>query len=85
MLFAVTTQNKSSYSICVESGRFMAPERERYGKPAVLVRCDRTCAEDNARGLKLAEKIAHFLNSLPESEQEALLADEMIPMNAKVG
>jgi hypothetical protein len=61
----------------------MSREDRRYGKPAVLVRCIRTDSEDNERGLKLATRLANFLNTLPEAEQEALLADEMVPMNAK--
>lgn len=77
MTFEILCDNKSSYQIAVNDGSVYRP---KYGKPVVLVRCDRTDTEDNERGLKLAQKITDLLNSLPEQEQKALLADEMIPV-----
>jgi len=77
MKFEVLCDNKGSFQIALSNDRAYRPD---YGKPAVLIRCDRLDHEDNARGLALANKIVDFLNTLPEDERKALLADEMIPV-----
>jgi len=77
MKFDVLCDNKGSFQIALVNDRFVRPE---FGKSAVLIRCDRLDLEDNERGLRLANKICDFLNTLPAEEQKSLLADEMIPV-----
>lgn len=76
MNFEATTENKNSYAIraCVRRLRGFV-----YGKPVVLVRCDRTDMKDNERGAKLAEKLASYLSSLSDEEVLPLLKSESIP------
>ena len=70
--FHVLADNAKSYSICPLIGG--SPQRQaKYGKPVVLVRCDRTNVADNDRGMKLASKIEAMLNAMPAAEQRALL------------
>lgn len=78
MPFEILCDNKSSFQIVAVGGSNFRPE---YGKPAILVRCDRLDHEDNERGLKLANIILDQLNQLPIEEIRNLLADEMIPVN----
>ena len=77
-MFEVLCDNKGSYQIAWGTGE----HREVFGKPAVLVRCDRTDTEDNERGLALANRVKDFLNTLTIEEVQQLLADEMLPCNA---
>jgi hypothetical protein len=78
MAFDVLCDNKASYQICARGGTYRRPV---YGKPVLLVRCDRLDNEDNERGRKLAEMINDRLNQLSLAEQKEMLAEEMIPVN----
>lgn len=75
--FDILCDNKSSYQIALVDDRY--PRSVKYGKPAILVRCDRTDTEDNERGLKLAQKVANFLNTLTPEEVYELVDNEYIP------
>lgn len=75
--FDILCDNKASYQIVLVDDRYR--RNVKYGKPAILVRCDRTDTEDNERGLKLAQKVANFLNTLTPEEVYQLVADEHIP------
>ena len=77
-LFSILCDNKSSFQICAIGGSNFKPE---YGKPVVLIKCDREDREDNERGLKLANLINDKLNTLTKAQAEILLADDMIPVN----
>jgi hypothetical protein len=82
MYFEVCFENKSSYAVQVA-----APHRRvggsKHRRPVLLVRCDRLDPKDNERGLRLAERLAEFLGSLPGAEQKALVADKMVPLAAE--
>lgn len=78
MLFEILCDNKGSYQIAAVGGSYTRPE---YGKPVVLVKCDRDDSEDNNRGLALAKIINDRLNQLTKEEADSLLADSMVPVN----
>ncbi len=77
-LFDITCNNKGSYAICA-AGRDGL--RTIYGRPVVLIRCDREDPEDNQRGLALAQIVCDRLNQLTLEEAKALLDNEQEPAN----
>jgi hypothetical protein len=75
MEFSVVCDNLKSYPIVLQT----SGSSPNYGKPVVLVRCDRLNSADNDRGLALANKITDYLNSLPMQELDALLKEDQFP------
>ncbi len=73
MIFDITCVNKGSYAICAGGRQGL---RTIYGKPVVLIRCDREDPEDNARGLALAQIVCDRLNQLSLEEAGALLSGD---------
>lgn len=73
--FEVLCDNKGSFQIALVSQGF----KPKYGKPVILIRCDRLDTEDNTRGSMLADRICAFMNTFSEAERDVLLANEMMP------
>jgi len=74
--FVVVCDNKASFQVSlVDANSFRAVP----GKPVLLIRTDRLDLEDNERGMKLANKLADFLNTLPQAEIRDLVQDEAMP------
>jgi len=73
--FEITCEHKGSYAICYATD----DPKPNFGKPAMLVRCDREDLDDNERGMKLSNRICEFLNNLPEEEVQTMLSGKMMP------
>lgn len=74
--FAILCDNRSSYPVVLGVN---VRGSCKYGKPVILVKCNRTDMNDNERGLALANKIKDFLNSLSGDERGVLLSYDMFP------
>ena len=81
LTFIVLCDNKRSLGIALSDSR----ERTNrgIGKAVVLVKSDGADSKDNERGIKLAERIAAFLNTLTEEEVDALVPSKMRPASRR--